>query len=693
MKRLPRARSPCTFVKIWAALIDSMDFQHFYYSSNPSSSSAPYFETMVKPQRWRNNVVEDTSNHQMFSCVKSRELSTSHNKTGIADVVAASSLNSSHEFRFEQSEESQDEVFFERQNSCRRQWAAEADDESGERARGAASTYQQQQQQNLVVPTLLVTSTPSTWIGEQEHSEYYEYSSSSNMSGLCFQLQSGIHKKQINVDASEISLRDLRNESFDFIKEIYPDKGCEHLKDHILLYKHDMRSINILQLINTSADVTDGALVEVVLSSSPQNERIVVHPHTLFVHSYKVPTFCDFCGELLFGLVKQGLKCRGCGQNYHKRCASKIPNNCSGSKQRRPSAIPLSPSNSNMLTERRQSRRESVLEALDTARPASTLGGPPNIFVTTDDCGDPIGGNFLQMPRKDRSCSWSGRPLWMEVAEATRVKVPHTFQIHSYKRPTVCQFCKKLLKGLIRQGLQCKDCNYNCHKKCSELVAKDCPGNTAQSNPASYYLDTADDASDEREDETCLRAQTPKKKAQNVPSAPMTGAEKQAEIRPEFKAEIKQAEIAGGIVVAAENASLQSPEEDGVSAESQNIPLMRVVMSVKQMKRKNAKILKEGWIVHFTDQQNMRKKHFWRLDTKSIIMYQDESSTRYYKEIPLNEILAIHIPAQHLENRPATHLFEIQTQATIYYIQNNTIKHHPKLLEAVKSRSTTTSDQ
>uniref|UniRef100_A0A8R1EBH5 protein kinase C n=2 Tax=Caenorhabditis japonica TaxID=281687 RepID=A0A8R1EBH5_CAEJA len=159
----------------------------------------------------------------------------------------------------------------------------------------------------------------------------------------------------------------------------------------------------------------------------PQNERIVVHPHTLFVHSYKVPTFCDFCGELLFGLVKQGLKCFGCGLNYHKRCASKIPNNCNGSKQRRPSAIPLSPSNSNILNlnERRQSRRDSCLEALDAARPASTYGGAttPNILVTSDDCGDPIGGNFLQMPRKDRSCSWSGRPLWMEIAEATRVKV------------------------------------------------------------------------------------------------------------------------------------------------------------------------------------------------------------------------------------------------------------------------------
>lgn len=38
----------------------------------------------------------------------------------------------------------------------------------------------------------------------------------------------------------------------------------------------------------------------------------------------------------------------------------------------------------------------------------------------------------------------------------SKVKVPHTFLIHSYTRPTVCQACKKLLKGLFRQGLQCK---------------------------------------------------------------------------------------------------------------------------------------------------------------------------------------------------------------------------------------------
>lgn len=52
--------------------------------------------------------------------------------------------------------------------------------------------------------------------------------------------------------------------------------------------------------------------------------------------------------------------------------------------------------------------------------------------------------------------SWSGRPIWMEKMVLCRVKVPHTFAVHSYTRPTICQYCKRLLKGLFRQGMQCK---------------------------------------------------------------------------------------------------------------------------------------------------------------------------------------------------------------------------------------------
>lgn len=35
-------------------------------------------------------------------------------------------------------------------------------------------------------------------------------------------------------------------------------------------------------------------------------------PHSMLVNTYVTPTFCDYCGEMLIGLVKQGLQCQLC---------------------------------------------------------------------------------------------------------------------------------------------------------------------------------------------------------------------------------------------------------------------------------------------------------------------------------------------------------------------------------------------
>ena len=48
-----------------------------------------------------------------------------------------------------------------------------------------------------------------------------------------------------------------------------------------------------------------------IFAAQTTMEDLQIKPHLLFVHSYKSPHFCDFCGEMLWGLVKQGLKCEG----------------------------------------------------------------------------------------------------------------------------------------------------------------------------------------------------------------------------------------------------------------------------------------------------------------------------------------------------------------------------------------------
>ena len=48
--------------------------------------------------------------------------------------------------------------------------------------------------------------------------------------------------------------------------------------------------------------------------------------------------------------------------------------------------------------------------------------------------------------------------------------------VHTYTKPTKCHLCNKILVGVFKQGLQCKDCRYNVHKKCCDFTPRDCTG-------------------------------------------------------------------------------------------------------------------------------------------------------------------------------------------------------------------------
>uniref|UniRef100_A0A8C3BJP0 protein kinase C n=1 Tax=Cairina moschata TaxID=8855 RepID=A0A8C3BJP0_CAIMO len=389
----------------------------------------------------------------------------------------------------------------------------------------------------------------------------------------------------------------------------FPECGFYGMYDKILLFRHDPTSENILQLVKSAADIQEGDLVEVVLSASATFEDFQIRPHALFVHSYRAPAFCDHCGEMLWGLVRQGLKCEGCGLNYHKRCAFKIPNNCSGVRKRRLSNVSLT--------------------GLSSVRTVSAEPSP-------------------SMPdERSNSQSYIGRPIQLDKILLSKVKVPHTFVIHSYTRPTVCQYCKKLLKGLFRQGLQCKDCRFNCHKRCAPKVPNNCLGEVAINgdllSPGAESDVVMEEGSDDNDSErNSSFIDDMEESMAHDSEISMTGCHTFIDL-------------------------FLSPST------SNNIPLMRVVQSVKHTKRRSSTVMKEGWMVHYTSKDTLRKRHYWRLDSKCITLFQNDTGSKYYKEIPLSEIFSLE-PAKTFTLLPQganPHCFEISTANIVYYVGEN----------------------
>uniref|UniRef100_A0AAX7SD72 Protein kinase C n=1 Tax=Astatotilapia calliptera TaxID=8154 RepID=A0AAX7SD72_ASTCA len=61
----------------------------------------------------------------------------------------------------------------------------------------------------------------------------------------------------------------------------------------------------------------------------PINQGFSINiPHKFNMHNYKSPTFCDHCGSLLWGIVRQGLHCKICKMNVHIRCKCNVAPNC-----------------------------------------------------------------------------------------------------------------------------------------------------------------------------------------------------------------------------------------------------------------------------------------------------------------------------------------------------------------------------
>ena len=148
---------------------------------------------------------------------------------------------------------------------------------------------------------------------------------------VTFTFQIGLVKDKITVDSTDLTLKYLKTLALSFVNEKFPENGISRLLERLMVFRHDYTAENVLQVeisskqiwkqiksyptvspaklfqtVNSVTDIQEGVVVEIVLNTQPLgDEDVEIRPHSLTIHSYKTPTFCDFCREMLFGMFKQ----------------------------------------------------------------------------------------------------------------------------------------------------------------------------------------------------------------------------------------------------------------------------------------------------------------------------------------------------------------------------------------------------
>ncbi|CAH8679641.1 unnamed protein product [Schistosoma rodhaini] len=305
-------------------------------------------------------------------------------------------------------------------------------------------------------------------------------------------------------------LGDIYLAAADVVKKLVSTRNENKLVDNITLYCNKDNTIDGYCQVTSTSDIVSGCVIQIVLNDKIQIERqIQVVGHNFQVHSYRSPHFCDYCGEVLFGLVRQGLRCSGCCQNFHKKCAYKIPNTCTGISTRssltKQSSFEINNQTSSSLSKNTvqshslhgnedqslsvQFQKNKTQRSLDTGLESKSADLKNHLNQETNDQDlsnttiqryktiikigqiQPINTSPLR-----KSSILLGKPLWSQQVIEKPPEVPHTFELRRSAKPIVCQNCHRLLHGLFRQGLQCKDCKLWVHKKCATSIPNNCDG-------------------------------------------------------------------------------------------------------------------------------------------------------------------------------------------------------------------------
>ncbi|MGH0130684.1 UNVERIFIED_CONTAM: hypothetical protein FKN15_065524 [Acipenser sinensis] len=209
-------------------------------------------------------------------------------------------------------------------------------------------------------------------------------------------------------------------------------------------------------------------------------------PHKFSNHNYKVPTFCDHCGSLLWGLLKQGLQCKAAAskENEERVFRERMrPRKRQGAVRRRVHQVNGHKFMATYLRQPtycshcrdfiwgvigKQGYQCQVCKMNVHRRCESNVA--PNCGVDARGIAKVL-ADLGVTPDKITN---SGQRRKKVGSQRFSVNMPHKFSNHNYKVPTFCDHCGSLLWGLLKQGLQCKVCKMNVHRRCESNVAPNC---------------------------------------------------------------------------------------------------------------------------------------------------------------------------------------------------------------------------
>eukprot|EP01103_Thecamoeba_quadrilineata_P013140 TRINITY_DN3557_c0_g1_i1.p1 TRINITY_DN3557_c0_g1~~TRINITY_DN3557_c0_g1_i1.p1 ORF type:complete len:1073 (+),score=196.36 TRINITY_DN3557_c0_g1_i1:54-3272(+) len=162
--------------------------------------------------------------------------------------------------------------------------------------------------------------------------------------------------------------------------------------------------------------------------------------HNFALHHFHKPTWCQQCEKFIWGLGKQGYRCKACKYRAHSYCYKEVVTPC----------VPLVG---------REGAR--VLPSLPSFKKDPNTTGINN-FNTTD-----------------KSLSTFEQSVPLEPEQAPE----HRFVPFNPQRPSWCRRCAKLILGVWTQGFRCSICKYEAHEYCLKHIQTPCWPQKEQGGP------------------------------------------------------------------------------------------------------------------------------------------------------------------------------------------------------------------